>query len=110
MPDPALNPDFDTELDAALRRAPGVRVPEHFSQRLFARLPASHAPAAPRSSLWVLPALALAGAATLAALGVAAVDLGWTVWINQPPVLLTVLGMEAVVSLAWVWRTFRSAR
>jgi hypothetical protein len=112
MPGPMLNPNFETELDAALKRAPDVRVPEHFSQRLFARLP--DVPPEQRPSPWVLPALALAGGATLAALGIAAIDLGWTRWLtlefSQPPVFVTILAIESVLSLAWVWRVFRSAR
>jgi hypothetical protein len=116
MQDPVLNFNFEAELDAALKRPPDVRVPEHFSQRLFARLPESmdDAPAAPRSTLWILPALALASAATLGALGIAAVDLGWTRWLTQeltqPSVVVTILAIESVLSLAWVWRLTKAAR
>jgi len=95
-------------MDAALRRAPEVRIPPHFTNRVMASL--QRTPAAPAASPWILPALSLAGAATLASLGWAALSLGWTQWFGQPPVLATVLGIEAVASLAWVWRVYRSAR
>ena len=107
MPDRRVDA-ADAALDVALRRAPEVRIPPHFANRVVASLP--HTPADPPASPWVLPALSLAGAATLASLGWTAIALGWAQWFSQPPVLAAVLGIEAAASLAWVWRVFRSPR
>jgi hypothetical protein len=112
MTDSGLNPQFERDLDAALRRAPDVVVPKHFSQRALASQPGpTSAPAAAaRSSRWIFPALALAAAATLAALGIAAVDVGWAQALTQPAAIVTILGIESALSLAWVWRVMRAAR
>ena len=98
----------DDLIDAALRRAPEINVPPHFANRVVARLP--RAPADPAVGAWVVPALSLAGAATLGSLAWAAASLGLGQWLMHPQVLAALLGIEAAVSLAWVWRVFRSAR
>jgi len=108
MPDRTVDTALDAGLDAALGRAPEVRIPPHFANRMMASLPPTPADAPVRP--WVLPAVSLAGGATLASLGWTAAALGWTQWFGHPSVLATVLGLEAVVSLAWVWRMLRSAR
>jgi anti-sigma factor RsiW len=102
------NRTVDAEMDAALRRAPEVRIPAHFANRVMANLPQAPAEAPVRP--WILPALTLAGAATLASLGWAAISLGWAQWFTQPSVLVTVLGMEAAASVVWAWRVYRSVR
>jgi hypothetical protein len=106
--DAGLEAGPDAEMDAALRRAPGVRIPAHFANRVMASLPP--APAESPERPWILPALTLAGAATLASLGWAALALGWAQWLTQPSVLAAMLGIEAAASVAWVWRVYRSAR
>ena len=95
-------------IDAALRRAPEVQAPPHFANRVMARLPVAH-PESPERA-WIVPALYLAGAATLGSLAWAAASLGLGQWLVRPQVLVTLLGIEAAVSLGWVWRLFRSAR
>ncbi len=111
-----LNPQFERDLDAALRHAPEVLVPKHFSGRLLAGVSASMLatapqPAAPRrSDRWVLPALTLAAAATFAALGIAAIDLGWAQELMQPAAVVTVLAIESALSLAWMRRVMKAAR
>ena len=98
----------DKMIDEALRRAPEVLVPQHFANRVLANLP----PSAPEKlePRWVRPALALAGATTLGSLAWVSLTLGLGRWLAQPNVLLSVLGVEAAVTLAWAWRQFHSAR
>jgi len=98
----------DEIIDAALRHPPEVRVPPHFANRVMAGLP--HAPSDPAERPWVMPALSLAVAATLASLGWAAISLGVSQWLTHPPVLAVILGLEAAAALAWIRRVFRSAR
>jgi hypothetical protein len=100
--------ELDDLIDAALRQAPEVRVPRHFANRLMARVPG--VPAAQRESPWVFPALTVAGTAILGSLVWAAFALDLGRWFMQPTVLAAVLGVEGGVSLAWIWRVFRSAR
>ena len=112
MPDRTVNTALDAELDAALRRLPEVRIPPHFANRVANQV-LDRVPPAPSESPvrpWILPALTLAGAATLASLGWTVISLGWAHWFSQPSVLATVVGIEAAASVAWVWRVYRSAR
>ncbi len=97
----------DEMIDAALRRAPEIQIPAHFANRVMARLP--QAEAGSSEALWFRPALMLAGASVLASLAWAGSLLGLGRWIEQPQVYTAILGIEAVATLAWVWRT-RSAR
>jgi len=97
------NPHFEDELNAALRQAPAVDVPRNFRQRLMTRLPEKSAPDLTRR--WQLPALAAAIAILIVTLVVAGLEAGLVRWLAQPSMLLTILGIETVLALAWLWRT-----
>lgn len=106
MPDGQI----DAAIDAALGRAPKVQIPAHFANQVLAALPRSPASPAPHSSTRLWPALTLAGGATAASLGWAAIALGWTQSASQPPVLAILLGIESSAALAWIWRQSGRAR
>jgi hypothetical protein len=97
-----VNQSFETELDAALRRAPEVHAPRNFRQRLMTRLPEKAATERPRS--WRLPVLAAIVAVLLGALALLALQFGLAGWLAQPPMLLTVLAIESLIALGWLWR------
>ncbi len=99
-------------LDAALRQPREVRVPEHFRNRVLARLPAARADAPEYP--WFL----LAAAGALAALGA---GLWWSgelpgitaLMIDamaRPAILVGVLGIETALSLLWLWRVATADR
>jgi hypothetical protein len=94
---------FEAELDDALRRAPEVRVPRNFRQRLMTQLPET--PAAERPRLWRLPLLAGLAALVLAGLLVVLLQLGLARWLAQPSLLMAVLAVESAIALVWLWRT-----
>ncbi len=97
-------------LDAALRQAREVRVPEHFRNRVLARLPTARADAAeyPRGLLGGLLAVAGALAALGAGLWWSGELLGITALVidamARPAILVGVLGIETALSLLWLWR------
>jgi hypothetical protein len=101
--DPVKNVHFEADLDAALRHAPEVHAPRNFRQRLMTQLPET--PAVDRPRKWQLPALAALVACLLAALAVMALKFGLAGWLVRPSMLLTVLGLESAIALAWLWRT-----
>jgi len=100
-------------LDAALRQPREVRVPEHFRNRVLARLPAEARADAPEYP-WGL----LAAAGALAALGA---GLWWsgelpgitalvTDAMARPAILIGVVGIETALSLLWLWRVATADR
>jgi hypothetical protein len=109
MPDEMIPDDLisNEALDAALRRAPNVQVPPHFANRILARVPQEAAFSEPK---WVRPALMLAAASAAVSLAWAGSLLGLGSWLERTPVAATILGIEAAVTLAWVWRGSRSYR
>jgi anti-sigma factor RsiW len=91
----------DELIDAALRRAPEVPVPEGFQARLLARL-AGEAP--PASYNWTTPAIWFAAAAALAPFATVTLRSGWLDRLETPSVLMTAAVVEAAVSLLWFRR------
>jgi len=98
----------DERLDAALRRAPQVRVPAHFANRVAARVAVLETQSA--EPWWFRPALWLVGSSAIASLVWTGVMLGAGRWLEQPAVYASILAVEAVGTLAWVWRGLRPVR
>ena len=93
----------DAELDQALRCAPEVQVPRHFLQRVMAALP--EAPASERTPAWRVPLLAFLASIALIAIVMLALQAGATGWFINPFALWSMLGIETVLAVAWLWRT-----
>ena len=93
----------DTELDDALRRAPAVHVPRHFAQRVMAGLPDT--PVVRPTPAWRLPLLASLGSIVPIAVVTLALRLGGPEWFTNPFALWSMLGIETVLAVAWLWRT-----
>jgi len=98
----------DEIIDAALRRAPEVRIPAHFANRVAAQVAVLETHSA--EPWWVSPALWLAGSSVIASLVWTGVAFGAGRWIEQPVVYTSILAVEAVATLAWVWRGSRAVR
>ena len=98
----------DERIDAALRRAPQVSVPAHFANRVAAQAAVTESHSA--ELWWFRPALWLAGSSVIASLVWTGVVLGAGRWLEQPAVYTSVLAVEAVGTLAWVWRSLRPVR
>jgi hypothetical protein len=102
-------PCLEACLDAALARPAEVRVPEHFKQRVLARLPEA-APVEMPEYPWALVAASILYAIFLAALWwsgdlarlVALVDDA----VRRPVVLLAIGGAETALSLLWFWQVW----
>jgi len=119
-PSPALaehlsrcEPCLEAGLDAALARPPEVRVPEHFQQRVLARLPAA-APVEMPEYPWVPVAASILCAIFLAALWWSG-DLARLLallddTVRRPVVLLAIGGVETALSLLWFWRVWSEDR
>jgi hypothetical protein len=94
--DPVIRND---EFEAALQRAPEVRVPRNFGQRVVARMPEA---AVVRRSGWQLPVLAFAGGVGLV------VVLALLSGVAGLRVTVAALGVECAAALWWFWRVVRS--
>lgn len=100
-------------LDVALRQPQEVRVPEHFRNRVLARLP-TNARADALDYPWAL----LATAGVLVALGT---GLWWsgdlfgtavlvTDALARPAILIGAVGIETTLSLLWLWHVATADR
>jgi hypothetical protein len=94
-------------IDAALRKAPEVRVPANFRNRLLARLPES--PGKARHE-WAWPAVWSAAAAGFAPLVILGLRPGFWNWLQNPAVIITAVSMEAALSLIWFRRMLKTTR
>lgn len=111
---------LEAGLEAALRRAPEVRIPAGFSARLLSRLPAARYKAQPS----VLPRVLVAACVLFVVWGVSALPITYR-WLEQlfalasrwaPALsvplraewLLSLLAVEAAASLLWIWRESRT--
>ena len=94
-------------IDAALRKAPEVRVPANFRNRLLARLP--ELPAKTRSN-WAWPAVWTASAAGFAPLVMLALRPGLWDWLQNPVVMIAAVSMDAALSLIWFRRMLKATR
>jgi hypothetical protein len=102
-------PCLEACLDAALARPPEVRVPEHFKQRLLARLPDA-APAEMPEYPWLPVAASILCEIFLAALWWSG-DLARLLAllddaVRRPAVLLAIGAAETVLSLLWFWQVW----
>jgi hypothetical protein len=104
---------LDAYLDAALRQPQEVHVPGHFRSRLLARLPVDRRADEPEYSCALLST-----AGMLVALGA---GLWWSGDISgiaalltdalmRPTILIGVGGIEAALSLLWLWRVATADR
>jgi hypothetical protein len=89
----------DEGLEAALARAPEVRAPRNFRQRVMARMPET---AAGQRNGWRLPMLAFAGGVGLVVL------LALLSGVAGFMVTVAALGMECAAAVWWFWRVVRS--
>jgi hypothetical protein len=91
----------DEGLEAALTRAPEVRAPRNFRQRVMARMPET---AVVQRNGWRLPVLAFAGGVGLGLVAVLALLSG----VAGLMVTVAALGMECAAAVWWFWRVVRS--
>ena len=89
----------DDELEAALKRAPEVRAPRNFAQRVVARMPEA---VVARRNGWRLPILAFAGGVGLVVL------LALLSGVAGLRVTVAALGVECAAAVWWFWRVVRS--
>lgn len=90
------------EIDHALRTAPELRIPANFRQRLLTRLPEAPGPQ-PRHR-WFWPAIGVFSLLSFMILAEQAMQLGRARRLVQPPMLLSTLGIEIVLSVVLLWR------
>jgi hypothetical protein len=96
-------------LEAALHQAPQVLIPAGFAKRA-----ASLASSRSRSVFPYVVAAALALYVVLTLLWAPAIELTtpivrFTGTLTKPSILLSLLGLETLLSSAWLWRVVRSA-
>jgi hypothetical protein len=99
---PMENAQFEAELDAALRSAPGVHAPPNFRQRLMTQLP--EAPEIRRVRTWQMPVVIALVLLFCGALTAFAFEMGFAGWLAQPSILLVLLGIETAAAGTWLWR------